>query len=127
MAKDGEVPAGERELADMLDGRIAGEPVRCLQRHERDRMITIQDTALVFRNGDTLYVNRTDAARFIDEFDLPVLRTFGGRLCRLDQIEFVARPAGIGGPTVTLTDFIPYIKSGGDVGSKANTVSGDAL
>ncbi len=101
---------GEKELADLIDGRVAGEPVRCLNRNERDRLTVITDTALVFRDGDTIYVNRTNAPRFIDEFDVPVFRIFTSSLCRSDQVEFVSRFGGIGGVVVVMDEFIPYTK-----------------
>lgn len=106
-----EPEAGEAELAKMLEGYVAGEPVRCLARHRSDRMRVIDDTALVFRSGGTIYVNRTSAPEFIDDFDVPVFRSFGGDLCRLDRVEFVDRVGGIGGPVALLEDFIPYRKA----------------
>ena len=113
-AADGDQPEelsrGEAELAQMLEGHVAGEPVRCLNLAQRDRLRVITDTALVFRDGDTLYVNRTNAPQFIDEFDVPVFKPFTSRFCNLDRVEFVSRAGGIVGPSVVLEDFIPYTK-----------------
>lgn len=101
---------GERELAAMLEGYEAGEPVSCLSTNQRDRMQIVDDTALVFKDRGTIYVNRTSDPRFISDFDVPVFRVFGSNICRLDRVEFIDRYNGIGGPVVILEDFIPYTK-----------------
>lgn len=108
--KNAEPSKGERELAKMLEGYEAGEPVNCLNRSQRDRLRVINDTALVFRDGRTIYVNRTTAPQFIDDFDVPVFRPFGSNLCRLDRVEFVDRFGGFAGPSIGLKEFIPYTK-----------------
>lgn len=100
--------AGEAELAKLLEGRTKGEPKNCLSTTERRSMQIIDRTAFVFRDGDTIYVNRPNGANFLDNFDVPVFRIFGSDLCRLDQVELRDRTSGIGGPVVVLNDFIPY-------------------
>lgn len=100
--------AGEAKLAKLLEGRTKGEPVRCLQDSQRRNMQIINRTAFVFRDGNTIYVNRPSGAEFLDNFDLPVFRLFSNSLCRLDQAELRDRSASIGGPIVILNDFIPY-------------------
>lgn len=101
---------GEAELAELLEGYEAGEPVKCLRSTQRDRLRVIDNTALVFRDGRTIYVNRTNAPRFLDEFDTPVFKLFGSSLCRLDQVEMRSDVSRLGGPIVTLADFVPYTK-----------------
>ena len=101
---------GEAELAELLDGYTAGEPVKCLNGSQRDRLRVIDDTAFVFRDGRTIYVNRTNSPRFLNDFDIPVFKLFGSRLCRLDQVEMRSREGRFGGPIVTLADFVPYTK-----------------
>ena len=101
---------GEAELAELLEGYEAGEPINCLRRSQRDRLRVIDDTAFVFRDGRTIYVNRTNAPRFIDEFDVPVFKPFSSNLCRSDQVTFASRVGGIPGPTITLAEFVPYTK-----------------
>lgn len=109
-----ELSKGEQELAELLEGYEAGEPVNCLSRFQRDRLRVIDGTALVFRNGRTIYVNRTSAPQFIDDFDLPVFKPFGTNLCRLDQVEFIDRFGGFRGPVVSLNEFIPYTRTAAD-------------
>ena len=108
---DAEMSEGEAELVEILEGRIAGEPVNCLSSMQRDRVQTIDGTAFVFRDGDTIYVNRPRGAQFIDDFDLPVFRQFSSELCRLDQVEMRDRTSGIPGPRVVLEEFVPYRKA----------------
>ncbi len=100
--------AGEAELAKLLDGRIMGEPQNCLRDNQRRNMEVINRTAFVFRDGETIYVNRPDGASFLDQFDVPVFHIFGSDLCRMDRVELRGRTSGIGGPVVILNDFIPY-------------------
>ena len=92
-------PKGEAELAKLLEGRTMGEPQKCLRDSERRSMEIIDHTAFVFRDGDTIYVNRPDGAAMLDRFDLPVFRIFGSDLCRMDQVELRDRGSSIGGPT----------------------------
>ncbi|MDZ4308539.1 hypothetical protein [Allopontixanthobacter sp.] len=100
--------AGEAELARLLEGRTKGEPQGCLRDSQRRSMEVIDRTAFVFRDGDTIYVNRPEGATFLDQFDVPVFRVYGSDVCRLDQVELRSRTSGIGGPVVVLNDFIPY-------------------
>lgn len=102
--------AGELELAELLEGRVAGEPVRCLRQSQRDGLRVIDSTALVFRDGRTLYVNRPRNAQFLDEWDVPVFRQFTSSLCELDQVEMRDRTSLMGGPVLVLDEFVPYTK-----------------
>lgn len=105
-----EPTAGEIELSEMLEGRVAGEPVKCLRRSQRDSLRVVDRTALVFRDGNTLYVNRPNGARFLDNWDVPVFRQFTSSLCRLDQVELRDRTSLMPGPVLFLGDFVPYTK-----------------
>lgn len=105
------IDKGEAELAELLEGYTAGEPVDCLNRSQQDRLRVIDDTALVFRDRGTIYVNRTHAPRFLDDFDIPVFTKFTSQLCRSDKVEMIDRGgSGITGPVFRLTEFIPYTK-----------------
>jgi hypothetical protein len=103
--------AGEAELAQMLEGRVAGEPVECIQDHSSDSLQIVDGTALVFRRGATIYVNRPEGARTIDYWDLPVIHRFGGsKLCRLDRVELRDRTSHFPGPSLFLAQFVPYTR-----------------
>lgn len=101
---------GEAELAKLLEGREIGEPVRCLRQHQRDRLQVIDGTALVFRHGRTIYVNRPRNAQFLDEWDLPVFQQFTSSLCEMDRLEMRDRAGLIPGPVLFLDEFVPYTK-----------------
>lgn len=109
VAKD--KPTGEEELAKLLEGRVAGEPQRCIRRHISDRMQTIDGTAYVYGRGKTIYVQRTKHPEDIDEDDVMVIRKFGSSdLCRLESITTVDRYSGFFTGAVFFEDFVPYTK-----------------
>src|SRR5688500_16819792 len=69
--------SGEEKLAREIEGRVAGEPVRCLPFHRIRSSRIIDDTAIVYDAGSTLYVNRPRAGReSLDQWDMLVTRTF---------------------------------------------------
>ena len=102
--------SGEEKLAEMIDGRVAGEPQSCINTFNSRPLTVIDDTAIVYRNGDTVYVNRTRTPDSLDDDDVLVIRKFGtgSRLCRLDQITTRDRLSGFYTGNVFLTDFVPY-------------------
>lgn len=106
-----EMTKGEKKLQKLLEGRVAGEPVRCIRRFESRRQRTIDDTAYVYGSGNTIYVQRTRNPESIDDDDILVIRKFGdSRLCRLDQITTVDRFSGFFSGAVFFDDFIPYTR-----------------
>lgn len=107
-----EISPGEAELAELLEGRVAGKPVRCLRESQHRGVRIIDDTAMVFSSGRTVYVNRTNTPQFLDEFGLPVFRKFGTALCERDQVEMRNRLANgsFPGPIILLGEFVPYTK-----------------
>lgn len=104
---------GEAKLAEMLEGRVAGEPANCLNESQRDSIQIVDGTAIVFRDGGTLWVNRPAGAQFLSRSDLPVFHQFSSQLCRLDQVELRDRLGSgtIPGPRLALGDFVPYTKA----------------
>jgi hypothetical protein len=103
---------GEAQLAKLLDGRVPGAPVHCLSRTQRDNMQVIDRTALVFRDGKTLYVNRPGGVNFLTWTDVPVFKIWGDQLCSKDLVHLRDRSSGIGGPSMIMGDFIPYRRAG---------------
>lgn len=91
------------ELSKMLAGRVAGPAEDCIMLRPVSRLIVVENSALVFRSGDTLWVNTTtspDALREADRFDFTA---FGQRLCSSDKV------SGRQGP-LDLVAFVPYRK-----------------
>ena len=105
-----DAPAGEAELAEMLDGRVAGEPVDCIRSDSAQGLQIVDGTAIVFKRGRTLYVNRPDGANTLDQWDLPVIHQFGSQLCRQDRVELRDRHSHIPGPLIFLEKFVPYTR-----------------
>lgn len=113
LAADERSASGEAELAALLEGRVAGAPVDCILDRAGDSVQIVDGTALVFRRGLTIYVNRPDGARVLDHWDLPVITQWSGaKLCRLDSVELRDRGSRIGGPTLHLAQFVPYTRPG---------------
>ena len=106
---DRELTKGEAKLAKMLDGRVAGEPERCIRTIGSRNLTQIDDTALVYKQGRTIWVNYTRTPGSIDSDDIMVIRKFdGSSLCRTDQITTVERFGGFLSGVIFLDDFIPY-------------------
>ena len=108
--------SGEEKLAELIDGRVAGEPQSCINTFNSRPLTVIDDTAIVYRSGDTVYVNRTRAPQTLDNDDVLVIRKFGSgsRLCRLDQVSTRDRFNGFYTGNIFLTDFVPYRRVGTD-------------
>ena len=99
---------GEAELAELIDGRIAGEPTNCVSTFGRQNIHVIDETALVYKQGDTLWVNRPNNPRWLDKWDVLVVKQFGSQLCRHDQVTMADRTSGITSGAIFLGDFVPY-------------------
>lgn len=116
-AKSADVPTkGEAELARMLEGRQAGEPLRCIRSLGFGQpMRTIDGTAYVFGRGDTIYVQRTTRPQDISRrFALSIKRletTSGVEICRTDVAETFERGLGVPRASVIFEDFIPYTRT----------------
>ena len=110
-----EMTRGEAELQKMLEGRIAGEPERCIRTTPSRGLSKIDDTALVYKSGDTIWVNRTRTPHGIDDNDYLVIRRFSGStLCRSDQITTYSRTGNFFSGIIMLDDFVPYRKADAD-------------
>jgi hypothetical protein len=103
---------GEAKLARLIDGRVAGEPVRCLDSSKRRNLEIVDHTALVFKDGDTLYVSRPAGVDFLSWSDIPVFEIWGGQLCKMDIVHLRDRSTGMGGPSLSMAEFIPYKRAG---------------
>ncbi|WP_181815637.1 hypothetical protein [Alteripontixanthobacter maritimus] len=104
---------GQLELAKLTEGMVAGEPQRCISTFGNRALRIVDETALVYDSGQTVYVNMTQNPRSLDDDDILVIRKFGGtQLCRLDQVTTADRLGGFFTGAVFLTDFVPYTKPG---------------
>lgn len=100
---------GEAALARLIEGRVAGKPVDCLILSDLRTAQVIPGTALVYRVGSRLYVNRPrESVGQLDLNDILVTRPFGAQLCRLDMVDRVDRNSGFWRGFVSLGEFVPY-------------------
>ncbi|WP_230291852.1 hypothetical protein [Croceicoccus sp. Ery5] len=113
-AQDDEKPAelskGEQRLAKALEGRVAGTPEKCIQM-SRITSTTIYDkTAIVYKIGSTLYVNRPEnGANNLRSNDILVTRTSIGQLCDIDTVQMRDQTGFMSG-IIFLGEFVPYTK-----------------
>jgi len=103
-----EMTKGEKKLAKMLDGRVAGEPERCIRDRPVRSFKVIDDTAIVYKIGRTVWVNYTRNPETLDDRDTLVFRRFGSQLCSTDIVTTIDPVGGFYTGNVFLTEFIPY-------------------
>jgi hypothetical protein len=100
---------GESELVRTLEGRVAGEPVDCINLQRVNSSRIINRTAIVYDAGGTLYVNRPrSGADSLKNWDVMVTRPFGSRLCRVDTVQMYSPGSRMLSGVVFLGDFVPY-------------------
>ena len=108
-AQETPVSKGEAKLAKLIEGRIAGEPESCITMIGSRPMTKIDDTALVYRAGNTVWVNRTRTPEAIDDNDYLVIRKFGtSQLCKSDNVTTYDRSGNFFSGVIFLDDFVPY-------------------
>jgi len=99
----------EAELAHRLAGRVAGDPVQCIDLHRVRSSQVINDTAIIYDAGSILYVNRPDSgADSLNRNDTMVTRLYTTQLCNTDTVQMVDRPSGAMTGLIFLGDFVPY-------------------
>ena len=101
---------GEERLAKMLEGRVAGEPEKCIRAFPVRDLTIIDGTALVYEVGTTLYVNYTRDPETLDDGDLLVVEKTGARFCDTDIVRTRDRAGQFYTGNIFLSDFIPYKK-----------------
>jgi len=102
-------PDGETRLARMLEGRVAGEPVDCVDLRRVRSSSIIDNTAIVYDAGSVVYVQRPRAgADSLSDWDTMVSRPFGTRLCSIDTVRMVDPHSGMLRGIVFLDEFVPY-------------------
>ena len=105
-------PSGEERLAKLIEGRVAGEAKSCINTMGNRNLTVIDKTAIVYKDGKRVWVNRTAHPEQIDEDDILVIRKFSpSSLCRTDVITLADRSSGIFSGVLFLDDFVPYEKA----------------
>lgn len=107
-----EKPSGEAELAKLLEGRVAGEPRDCISLAGARSSQIVDGTAIVYRSGGTLWVNRPrSGADSLRDDDVLVTRTTGSQLCSIDTVQLHDRVGHFWRGFVALGEFVPYRKA----------------
>ncbi|MEM6496841.1 MAG: hypothetical protein AAF709_08950 [Pseudomonadota bacterium] len=110
-AEETEMTKGEKRLAKLLEGRVAGDPQRCIRTFPVPPITVIDETAIIYGRGNTIYVQRTARPEAIDRSDVISVRQFrAGRLCKLDMVQTSERISGIVTGNVMLEEFVPYTR-----------------
>lgn len=103
--------APEEQLARAVEGRVAGEPVDCIDLHRVRGSQIINDTAIVYDAGGTIYVNRPrSGADSLDQWDTMVTNTHSTRLCSIDVVNLYDTSSRMTTGFVFLGEFVPYRK-----------------
>ena len=101
----------EAKLAKMLDGRVAGKPQDCIFMPSIRGSRIVDNTAIVYDAGRTLWVNRPrSGAESLDDDDILVTRLHSSSLCSIDIVELRDRYGHFYNGFVGLGEFVPYRK-----------------
>lgn len=99
----------EDQLTKLIGNRVAGEPQNCISLASIGSSQVINKTAIVYRVGSTLWVNRPrGGAESLDDDDILVTKTIGSQLCSIDAVQLRDRTSHMYSGFVTLGDFVPY-------------------
>ncbi|OJU65882.1 MAG: hypothetical protein BGO05_26290 [Rhizobiales bacterium 63-7] len=114
-AKQTRAEKGEARLTKMLEGRTAGEPVSCISTMgSSSNLQVIDNTAVVYDGGKTIWVARPTDPRQLGTWDtLVIKRTTGSQLCTNDILYTVDQGTGFRTGSVFLEKFVPYTKTEG--------------
>jgi hypothetical protein len=99
---------GEERLAKIIGDRVPGEPVSCISQWQTRDMEVIDKTALVYKNGGTIWVNRPRNAADLDDDDVLVTKLHGSQFCSLDIVQTYERSGHFWNGFVSLGEFVPY-------------------
>jgi len=101
--------SSEAQLARELEGRTAGKPVDCISLRQVRSSRIIDDTAILYDMGGTIYVNRPRAgAESLDRWDTLVTKLYSDRLCSIDTVRLYDSSSRMETGFVFLGDFVPY-------------------
>ena len=101
--------SAEALLARALEGRVPGPPVECIDVGVTRDARVIDDTAILYDQGRTIFVTRPRVGRdILDDSYVLVSKPLLSRLCKGDVVQL--RDSGSGTPVgaVRLEEFVPY-------------------
>ena len=110
--QDGGVSRADRELAEALKDRVAGEPVDCISLSGVDGpQIIDKDTLLYRETGRTVWRNELPATcPGLSNGDTLIVEVHGSQLCRNDHFRALTPGASIPSGVCRFGKFTPYRK-----------------
>lgn len=105
-------PTPDAQLQKALAGRVAGTPTMCITPSAVSSTQIVDGTAILYRAGGTLYVNRPRAgAGSLRADDVLVTNMLGSQLCSIDTVRLVDRAGYFPRGFVSLGEFVPYTRA----------------
>lgn len=102
-------PEHQADLSGELAGRGAGAPQDCVPASSGDSLVARDSRTLVYRRGDTIWVNRLAAqCPGLDPMSTLVIEVHGSQHCRGDPIRVVEPGRSLPGPICVLGAFTPW-------------------
>lgn len=102
----------EARLAQMLEGRTAGEPTSCITVLRSSDVQILAYIGVVYESGDTVWVARARDPNMLRSDDIPIFeRISNSRLCTSDAMRTVDRNGQFITGALFLDDFIPYTRT----------------
>lgn len=99
----------EQKLEKILEGRVAGEARNCIPLHSVNSSQIIDNTAIIYRAGRTIWVNRpASGANSLDSGATMVTKTHSSQLCSIDTVQLVDASSRSWRGFVNLGEFVPY-------------------
>jgi hypothetical protein len=103
----------EAQLAEELAGRVAGDPVDCIELHDIRATRIVDHIAIIYEtSGKRFYVNRLrGGANALDKWDVLLTETHSSQLCSVDTVKLVDPSTHMQTGFVFLGKFEPYTKA----------------
>jgi hypothetical protein len=100
----------EREYHALVDGKVAGKPVSCIDTRFTKPSLSAYRDKLIYRvDRNLVYVNDTGGGcQNVARGDALVTQRFQPQACRGDIAQTVNLPTGIYSGSCALGDFVPY-------------------
>ena len=113
LAQSDRAARAQAELAKEIEGRTAGEPVKCLNLRDIRSTRIIDRTAIIYETtGGVIYVNTPKGgASSLDKWDVLVTDTHSSQLCDIDVVKLYDASSRMSSGFVNLGRFVPYRKA----------------
>lgn len=112
-AEQSQNPRAARELADALEGRVAGQPQNCISNYPDTQVQVIDDQTILYDEGSTIYLQkpRERCLGIGSGSRTLVARQVGtSQMCDGDINETVNLQTRIGGAPCVFGPFVPYTR-----------------